>query len=415
MFDRLSNARSDPTQNDEQLLYAHLRSCVGVEPPSLAIERFRCLLLDGEAYPNARIERAIDQILESDAAETEFKNILNRSCYVLINQWQNQVKLQTAIPELIALLEQAKSDLDASLYRSAKAQQLSRFFREFTQTEQYQRLLLLSDKIANKFTQSDCPNDRTLGSSIGRYPSLYEHCLLTSNPSPEQWFELGAMRDRVQCRFEEDLSHYMTAQRSLQPQLCPVKNPTLLSNEQLDFAIDRFTGKVDGSHTYRDLAEQFRTYSKGIRSYRTFKEELYEYLTASLDINYGKGQFDRRLYNHLKEIRSQDNSQKPSEALLLGTYRKLLDFLVVESCQKPEHYIFVDLTANLGIASTIGLLLKLVLLCRQLKSYIEQRFAILFHHYEAKAKNTVGWLVDSLEHFNVASCLHFGKLSHLRV
>ena len=254
-----------------------------------------------------------------------------------------------------------------------------------------------------------------MGSLIGRYPSLYEHCLLTPNPSQEQWYELGTMRDRVQGQFEDDLSHYMTVRKSRQPQPSILKNPTLLSNEQLDFAIDRFTGKVDGSHSYRDLAEQFRTYSKGIRSYRTFKEELYEYLTASLDINYGKGQLYRRLYNHLKEIRSQDNGQKPSETLLIGTYRKLLDFLVVESRHKPEHYVFVDLTANLGIASTIGLLLKLVLLCRQLKSYIEQRFAILFHHYEATAKNTVGWLVDSLEHFNVASCLHFGKLSHLKV
>jgi hypothetical protein len=413
VFDRLSNG-NDPTQTDEQLLYAHLRSCVDAEPPSLAIERFRCLLLDGEAYPNARIERVIDQILESDSAGIDFKNTLNRSCYILINQWQNQVRLQTAIPELIALLERAKVDLDSYSYRSTKAQKLSRFVREFTQTEQYQRLLLLSDKISNKFARSDCPNEQPLGSSIGRYPSLYEHCLLTSNPSQEQWYELRAMRDRAQRQFEEDLSHYMTAQKS--PQLhSTIKNPTLLNNEQLDFAIDRFTGKVDGSHTYRDLAEQFRTYSKGIRSYRTFKEELYEYLTASLDINYGKGQFDRRLYNHLKEIRSQDNGQKPSETLLLGTYRKLLDFLVVESQQKPEHYVFVDLTANLGIASTIGLLLKLVLLCRQLKSYIEQRFAILFNHYEATAKNTVGWLVDSLEHFNVASYLHFGKLSHLRV
>jgi hypothetical protein len=405
MFD--SYSRSDPNLSDEQLLYAHLRSCVEVEPPSLAIERFRRLLIEGENYPNERIAQAIERILTSHWTEKEFHPLLNRSCYILINQWQNQPRHQAAVLDLIALLELVEPEL----VTSEIAQHLAYLLQEFKQTDSYKQLQAISQKIQQKLERSGQFIPQPTGQLIHRYPSLYEHCLIAPNPSNEQWYEVIAMRDRVQQQFEEDLSQYITAQ-SASKSLNAVKNPTLLSDDQLDFSIQKFTGKVDGVNTSRDLAEQFRSYSKGIRSYRMFKEELYEYLTDSHELTYGKGLFDRRLYQHLQAIRTQDNSQKPNETLLVGTCRKLLDFLVVESQQKPEHYIFGDLTANLGPGATIGLLMKIVLLCRQLKSYLEQRFAILFKHYESAAQSSVGWLVESLEHLNVAFSLNFGKLSN---
>ncbi|MGB3560908.1 MAG: hypothetical protein WBA24_20400, partial [Geitlerinemataceae cyanobacterium] len=67
------------------------------------------------------------------------------------------------------------------------------------------------------------------------------------------------------------------------------------------------------------------------------------------------------------------------------------------------------LHSNLQSIPTIGLLLKIILLCRQLKSYLAQRFAILFNHHAATSKNSLGWLVDSLEHLNVAFSLNFGQ------
>ena len=58
---------------------------------------------------------------------------------------------------------------------------------------------------------------------------------------------------------------------------------------------------------------------------------------------------------------------------------------------------------------TIGLLLKLVLLCGKVKPYLEQRFSILFSHYEALAEDRVPWLVKSLENLQVAFSIHFGE------
>jgi hypothetical protein len=95
----------------------------------------------------------------------------------------------------------------------------------------------------------------------------------------------------------------------------------------------------------------------------------------------------------------------------VGTCRKLLNFLVVESSQQPNHYIFCNLTANFGITPTIGLLLKIALICRQVKPYLEKRFSILFNHYEAYTKDKVEWLVESLENLNIAFSSNFGAIN----
>jgi hypothetical protein len=401
--DFASNYPNDSMSADEQSIYAHLRSCVKVEPPNLLLLRFRHLFLEGCEYPNPEIGQALARILDSDVVDREFKNILNRCCYILVNQWQNQPRLRSAIPELIALFDLDRVDAGASASPS-----LQKLIDRFAQTEEYQKLRLLAQKHDRKPESVGETVAEPLQNSIERYPSLYEHCLLTYPVSDLQFQEVRSLRDRRQQKFDADLSQYMTAQFS-QKTTIVAPNPTLLGNDQLNCAIRQFSGKVDGTHTYRELAEQFRSNSRRFRSYRTFKEELYEYLSVATDLKYGNGQFDRRLYHHLQGIRSQDDRQKPSELIILETSRKLLDFLVVESPQNPAHYVFWDLHSNLESIPTIGLLLKIILLCRQLKSYLAQRFAILFNHHAAASKSSIGWLVDSLEHLNVAFSLNFGR------
>jgi hypothetical protein len=142
-------------------------------------------------------------------------------------------------------------------------------------------------------------------------------------------------------------------------------------------------------------------------TYQAFKDELYEYLVTSAD--YGKGQFNRKLYDVLQNTLPQCNHQKPSEFLVLRTSSQLLNHLIVESAQKPEHYIFIDMITNMGVTRTVGLLLKLVLMCRKVKPYLEKRLSILFNHYEGFSSDGVPWLVKSLENLQVGFSIHFGK------
>ncbi|HEY9890191.1 MAG TPA: hypothetical protein V6D02_17420, partial [Candidatus Obscuribacterales bacterium] len=97
-----------------------------------------------------------------------------------------------------------------------------------------------------------------------------------------------------------------------------------------------------------------------------------------------------------------------NDFLVIRTCSQLLNFLVLESPGKPQHFVFIDLINNLGPLLTTGLLLKIVLLCRKVKPYLERRFSILFSHYETVSQNNVEWLVKMFENLNVALSVNFG-------
>ena len=70
----------------------------------------------------------------------------------------------------------------------------------------------------------------------------------------------------------------------------------------------------------------------------------------------------------------------------------------------------------MGTTHTIGLFLKLVLVCSKVKPYLEKRFSILFNHYESFTRDGASWLVKSLEKVHIAFSVNFGNvdLSFLR-
>jgi hypothetical protein len=402
---------------EEQQLYDHLLYCVQVESCSQLIERFRSLFLDGVRYEDPQVWVALEKVAMNKRAEQEFRYVLNRCCHILINRWQMQPQLQWAIPELVTLFENPP---DPARVQSRGARRLRQLVQLFSETEQYLTLQRLS-RVMSGEVDDNGNGAIAVGTLIQRYPYLYEHCLLSEDSSYEHQQTVRQIQSRIQRRFELDLSQYVTYQvrraqairtqsiETLDKITQPAKNPTLLSERELAVALKQFIGKVQGSDTYRDVAQSFLTHSSQTNSYKAFKDDLYEYLTASIDPSYGKRQFNDRLYSHLKNTLPQCESQKPTEFLQVRTCSQLLNFLVVESPQRPNHFIFVDLITNLGATLTTCLLLKIVLICRKVKPYLEKRFSILFNHYESATKDGVPWLVKSLENLNIAFSVHFGS------
>jgi hypothetical protein len=405
----------------EQDLYDHLLHWIELESPSRLIERFRALFIDGVGYPDADIAASLDVVTASRLAPEEFRYVLNRCCHILINRWQARSQFQMAIPELIGLFETTPAEPVAGIKRSRSIRRLRELVKLFTETEQYLTLRRLSQVLQEAETNVGAGN-RPLGTLIRRYPYLYEHCLLSEDSTQEHQQTVRQIQSVVQRQFEIDLSQYVTYQvrrsqiasrsPSLAPQriIHPVPNPTLLGEQELGRAIMHYVGKVEGSSTYRDLAYSFLAHSGQAVTYKAFKDDLYQYITASIDPEYGKRQFNNQLYEHLKLTLPDSNSQLLNDFLVVRTCSQLLNFMVVESPQRPQHFVFVDLLTNLGPILTTGLLLKIVLLCRKIKPALERRFSILFSHYETYTRDAVAWLVNALENLNVALSTHFGAV-----
>lgn len=411
---------SRPKNSDVDIIYDHILYWVQQESPPQLIERFQKLFIDGIGYPDPEIESTLYKIIPFLENQQEFNHIISRCCYILINRWQMHPKRKSAIPDLVDLFRNSSSRFPHITNRSHLVRRLQELILNFTQSEDYQIMQRLLPLVRNETETNQKAESSSLGQLICRYPFLYNHCLIPESSSDEQQQIIQEIQGQKQRQFEVSLSHYMLYwmrqansknqdKSSLYINKPQVYNPTLLSDEELYRAVQEFVGKVEKSSSYQVQAKRFLERTKTTRYYRDFKNHLYEYLIESVEVRYGKHQFNQRLYNFLKSTFPESDHQKLDEFLIMRTCSHLFNFLV-ESPQNPNYYLFIDMISNLGPRRTIGLLLKIVLLSSKAKPHLEQRFSLLFNYYESQSADEIRWLIKSLENLNVALVTNFGNV-----
>ena len=399
-----------PASSDEQKLYNHIVSCVQTESPVQVIERFRQLFIDGMGYPDRDIEATLYSIVSLKRSEQEFKYILHRCCYIPINRWQLNSQHKFAIGKLVALFKQTSPRFGMEFYIVKRLQHQIDLFIKSAEFVTLERLVKAVEQGSQPEQQeSNCP----LGELICRYPYLYGYSLLSKDSIEEEQQTIKRLQSQIQKEFETNLSQYLNY--LVEPRNTEIgivqraANPTLLNDAELHLAIREFAGKVTADRTYKESAQFFLRDARYTPSYQSFKVDLYEYLISAVEPEYGGRQFSARLYKYIKNILPENDSMKLNNVLLARTCHQLFNFLVVENAQHPNHYVFYDLVYNLGPSRTMGLLLKLVLLSAKVKPDLENRFSILFNHYEGKAADEIMWFIKSLENLNVAFVVNFGN------
>ena len=411
----------------EQFIYDHLLNCVQTEHPQQVIGRFHRLFIQGKHYDNQKVLDIITTIVFSPMAEQYFSSILNRCCHILINTWQLQNKTHGFIVELVALFDLVPFNSYTICKGKTYSSRIVALIRQFLHTEYYVQLKRLSTIVGDgqKRKINVGKKQETLGNLIVRYPYLYDHCLLSADSAVEQKQTVYHVKKDVERKFESQLSRFVTYQIRLAQKdkqaiystdnnrdkiIRPVENPTLLSNRDLGKSLKHFVGPIHNGNSYQDLSRSFLNHSDDTRNYKLFKDDLYEYIMQSIDGKYGKHSFNKRLYEKMQTIYPNRDNKKADKFIKIRTYNQLFSYLIVDSAKNPNHLVFMDMISNMGTTKTIGVLLKLVLLCSQVKPYIEKRFSILFNHYESFSQDGAGWLVRSLEKVNIAFSANFGKL-----
>jgi len=406
---------------EEQRIYDHLLYWIDVETPSEILERFHALFIGEARYADPEIAEALERVVASRTASDEFRFVLNRCCHILVNRWQSHSQNQLAIPKLVELFDHIPTGYVSTRTRVRSVRQRRELTKQFTETEQFHILSRLAQVLSQA---AEGGGSRTLGTLIRRYPYLYEHCLISEDATQEQQNTVRQLQSGMQRKFEIDLSQYITYQvrrsqaeaanrvlsTSSQRIIQPVNNPTLLGEREFRQAIKHYVGRIDGARTYKDMAHSFLVQSTHNRPFAAFKDDLYEYITASIDPEYGRQKFNNQLHTRLSTILPSSNAQKVDDFLMVRTCSQLFNFLIVESSHSPQHFVFIDLMTNLGPILTTGILLKIVLLCRKVKPVLERRFSVLFSHYEEYSRDAVQWLVIALENLNLALSANFGAI-----
>ena len=406
---------------EEQKIFHHFLELVLTESIPQIIHRFRILFIQCSSYQTPEISTALKTIIELPQCEAKFNAILNRCCYIFINHQQLPQDKKNALKELMNLFEQAIDKSDSSYYRPRHTKKMLELVQGFTQSQQYLSLKRMVELI-NLSSELSFENDsnNTLNQPLkildSHYPYLYRYLLISPDSNQEHQQEIRKMQKQTQKQYEIDLSHYVTHQVRLK--LSQVKksisatNSTLLSNEELLLSIKQFVGKVEGNETYRDYAQRFLAYTTIPQSYHLFKDSFYEYLSSSFDVesHHIQVHFKNKLYNYLQNIMSERDDELLNESLMMKTCYQLLSFFIVHSSKQPQHFFFINLIGNLGPVITTGLLLKILLVCQQVKPNLEKRFALLFKHYEFATQKKVQWLVKVLENMQIALTTNFGRI-----
>jgi hypothetical protein len=401
----------------EQIIYEHFLYVVKTEPPEQVLNRFRSIFIEGVNYSDSRIWTTIETAAFEKAAEQNFPSIINRCCYILVNYWQMQPAGATPVANLIGMLANLN---DVRMTYSRIVRRLRQLLQLYLQSEDYIKLKRLN-QVLNGTAANDAPEERPLGTLITRYPYLYQHSLVSEERTFENVETIKRVQRTLRQQQETDLSHYLTYQvrrariksqlgRDAANNLPPIANPTLLSTKELGMAFGKFAGKVEGDYSYQDLSRSFVSRLQMQPTVKKFKGDFYEYIVAGIDTSYGSRNFNDRLYRTIDSILPDRDRQPLDEIAMLRTCTHVLNYLVVESPSNPQHFVFMDLVSNLGAVFTTGLLLKIVLICQKSKPLLETRLSILFNHYESSQCKGVPWLVRSLENWNVAGAIHFGKM-----
>ncbi|MCU0534140.1 MAG: hypothetical protein MUD14_09625 [Hydrococcus sp. Prado102] len=417
MSDRPSGNNLQPTDTDIQSLYTSIRNLAQTESTTEVLDNFRRLFIEGREYKDPRLRSILEKIVLSKQAERDFKIILYQSCQILIDYWYLESQSFDPILALIGLFENLPSSSVSASRRSSRWLQL---VKNFSESEQYFKLKRFIRAIALDTNEI---STEPLGDLINRYPFLYKHCLLDEDSRIEYQRTVRKMRSRNQRNCEVALAQYLTYRarlvqvaraRQLSTSagklLRRVENPTLLDDDEIKAALKQCSLKNHTNWTAENLSIDFLTNPTHKLTYKTFKDNLYQYLIAIVDSEYGKRRFNKQLFDKLQEILPDCHSQKLSEFLILRTYTQLLNFLVVESPQNLNHSIFVDIIANLGTTQTAGFFLKLVLLYPKIKPHFENRLSLLFEYYEKIPQKRIDWLIKFLENLQIAFSITFGSV-----
>jgi hypothetical protein len=403
----------------EQIIYEHFLYVVKTEKPVRVLERFKNLFIEGVTYSDSRIWATIETLAFEKTAEQNFPLIINRCCYILVNYWQMQPAGRSPIANLVGMLENLN---DVRMTYSRVVRRLRQLLHLYLQSEDFPKLKRLNFVLNGNNTEGkDSLQEQPLGTLINRYPYLYEHSLVTEERTLENVETIKRVQRDLRQQQESSLSHYLTYQvrrsrikaqlgQDAANNLPVIANPTLLSTKELGMAFGQFAGKAEGDASYQDLSRGFVSRLEMQPTIKSFKRDLFEYIVSGVDSSYGQRSFNDRLYKTIDSILPDRDRQQLDELSLLRTCTHVLNHLTIESPSKPQHFIFMDMISNLGAVFTTGLLLKIVLICTKVKPLLESRLSILFNHYESSQCKGVPWLVKSLENWNVAGAIHFGKI-----
>ncbi|OLP17914.1 hypothetical protein BST81_12715 [Leptolyngbya sp. 'hensonii'] len=394
-------------QQAQEVIYSSLLEIVKHWPPEDVLLEFKNLFIYHANSFSSEVFSAVYEIIFSNN-QKEFINTLKRCCYILINNWAITRK-QEYITQLIQLFS------DPALKQRTQSPTLKRlriWIAVFLDSHDFQELKLFAARY--EVDQSQIP---------GQWKQRYTSFLLApqyadlDNPI-EQREAARVLSKQLRERFKFDLAMYVTRSQSRlsQPKVVsdpeggpshpaqantPV-NPTALGDEAL--RLIKLILVRRGQFSYTNVAHIFVKQINGMR-FSEFKASLLQYLTFAVEDQQFVETIHRGLAEKLSVLYTHHQTETITDALLLRTCNRVIEYVTTEEQGEPSP-LFISLVSAGNPLPLVVLLLKIILISRNSRLYLEARIAKLIEYYGNLPENDCKWVIHFLEVLNVTFAIY---------
>ncbi|MEB3355865.1 MAG: hypothetical protein VKK04_04010 [Synechococcales bacterium] len=382
----------------QQTIYNHLLAIVKTWPPEDVLEEFRHLFIHHVNTSSSALLPALYEIVLANREE-EFKNTLKRSCYILINNW-DITRNHQSIRKLIQVFA---DPVVTRMTPSPTLKRLRGWLQNFIDSSDFRELRLFAARY-EEFEKVHWSERYTSYLLVPQYINLQN--------SAEQREAARALSQNLKERFKIDLAFYTALSESTRNKSDRgQKNPTILGHESLNL-IKRIVARR-GPFSYENLAHIFINQTRGL-NYRQFKDCLKDYLIYSLEKNACVEILNTQLSNKLIELYQSHEDKTINDALLLRTSNRVIEYLTTEDHETPSSLFLLLMSQGTPLTLVI-VLLKLVLICRHVRTHLEARVADLIQYYEKFDEADCRWVISFFEIFNITMTIHAENIEYTLV
>ncbi|MFQ3615764.1 MAG: hypothetical protein SNJ57_11755 [Cyanobacteriota bacterium] len=371
----------------QEVIYNYLLEIVKEWSPEEVLAEFRHLFIHHVNTISSHTLPSLYEIVFANQ-ETEFRNTLKRSCYILINNWDLS-RNHESIRGLVQLFNDPILDKPTM---SPTLRRLRGWLKNFVESEDFQELKLFASRY-----------DEQRKHWSDRYTSylLVPQYIDLNNPI-EQRNAARTLSKQLKERFKFELAMYTArSQSNTIPALKP-KNPTMMGDDVLRLV--KMIVAKRGNFSYANLAHIFLNQTRGLR-YQEFKESLKKYLVLSSASKEQARSLNAQVAEKLDALYVIHHDKPLDDALLLRTVNRIISYLTTENQQDPSP-LFVQLLMDGNPLTLVIVLLKLVLICPYARTHLEARIANLVQFYKAYPEDECRWVINFFEIFDITMAIY---------
>ena len=389
------NHRGLDVQAAQEKIYSFFVEMVQNHEPENVLQEFKNLFVDCLDSGSSDYELGIYDIFVG-SNEPEFRNTLKRTCYILINNWENRRQYKY-IQQLIDLF--GNYTPKTSVTSSRKIKIFRAWLINFVNSKDCQELKLFAIK----------HEDQSKLHWTNRYSSYLLIAQSTDKNNPkEQQQAAKRLSKQLKDKFKFELAMYIARSQSAASNVNRYQNPSILGDEVLRLIKVLVVRK--GAFSYENIANIFVKQTRN-QNLKDFKESLLKYLLYSVIQQDFIETLQQQLSEKLLVWKTEYNQETINQNLLLRICNKIIDYLTSENGKEPSQ-LFTLLLSQGNPLNLVIVLLKIVLISKNSRRHLEMRIANLISYYDIYPEEECKWVINFIEIFTITFAIYADNVEY---